>query len=99
MSHFRLLLRSLSALDVYQINLYQYLNFMYKFKNKQTPRIFHDLIEKPVHQYSAQFLKTYFSLISYQGPKFCNDFLINKEKEIQSHLLFLSRIKSKLLDA
>ena len=25
---------------------------MYKFDNKKTPRIFHDLIEKPVHQIS-----------------------------------------------
>ena len=62
LSHARPLLRSLSALNVYQINSYQHLNFMYKFNNKQTPRIFHDLIEKLVHQYSTQFSKTNFSL-------------------------------------
>ena len=83
-SHSRPLLRSLNVLNVYQINLYQHLNFMYKFNNKQTPRIFHDLIEKPVHQYPTQFSKTNFSLkkfslsatkylISYRGPKIWND--------------------------
>ena len=104
------LLQSLNALNVYQINLYQHLNFMYKFNNKQTPRIFHDLIEKPAHQYPSQFLKTDFSLkkfslsttkysISYGGPKIWNDFLTNEEKVMQSYSLFLSRIKSKLLAA
>ena len=77
--------------------------------NKQTPRIFHDFIEKPVHQYPTQFLKTNFSLknfslsinkywISNQRPKIRNDFLTNEEKEMQPHALFLSRIKSKLID-
>ena len=109
-SHSRPLLRSLNVLNGYQINLYQHLNFMYKFNNKQTSRIFHDLIEKPVHQYPTQFSKTNFSLkkfslsapkysISYRGPKIWNDFLTNEEKEMQSHSLRLSRIKSKLLDA
>ena len=35
---------------------------MYKFINKQTPIVFHDLIENPVHQYLTQFSKTNFSL-------------------------------------
>ena len=32
--HCRLLLRSLIALNIYQINLYQHANFMYKFNKK-----------------------------------------------------------------
>ena len=110
LNHSRPLLRSLNALNVCQINLYQHLNLMCKFNNKQIPRIFYDLVEKPVHQYSTQFAKTNFSLkkfslntakypISYRGPHIWNDFLINKVKEMQSHSLFLSRVKSKLLDA
>ena len=39
LSHSRPLLRSLNALNDYQINLYQHLNFIYKFKNKETPKI------------------------------------------------------------
>ena len=74
---------------------------MYKFNNKQTPRIFHDLTEEPAHQYPTQFSKTNFSLkkFSLGGPKIWNDFLTNEEKDMQSHSLFLSKIKSKLLDA
>ena len=54
-SHWRPLLRSLSALNVYKINLYQHLNFMNRFNNNKKPKMFHDLIEKPVHQYPTQF--------------------------------------------
>ena len=32
------------------------------YKSKQTPRIFHDLTQRPVHQYPTQFVKTNFSL-------------------------------------
>ena len=84
---------------------------MYKFNNKKPPRIFHYLIEKPVHQNPTQFSKTNFKLkklslstttkysISYGVPNIWNDFLTNEENEIQSHSLFLPRTKSKLLDA
>ena len=56
LSQSRPLLHSLNALNVYQINLYQHLNFMYKFKNKQTPKIF-NIIDTPVHQYPTKFPK------------------------------------------
>ena len=62
LSHSRPLLRSLKALNVYQINLYQHLNFPYKFKNKQTPKIFNDIIDTPVHQYPTKFSKANFSV-------------------------------------
>ena len=60
LSHSRPLLRSLSALNVYQINLYQHLNFIYKIINKQTPKIFNDIIGTPVHQYPTKFSKANF---------------------------------------
>ena len=34
LTHSRPLLRSLNALNIYQINLYQHANFMYKFQKK-----------------------------------------------------------------
>ena len=40
LSHSRPLLRNINLLNVYQINLYQNLNFIYKFNNQETPRIF-----------------------------------------------------------
>ena len=107
LSHSRLLLRSLNALNVYQINLYQHLN-MYKFKNKQTPKIFNDIIDTLVHQYPTKFSKANFSIkrfalrrtkysISVRGPKIWNEFLANEEKSVDSHALFLAKIKLLLL--
>ena len=79
-SHSRPLLRKINALNVYQINLYQHLNFMHKFNNQETPRIFNDLIKKPVHKYPTNFSKSNICLknvslsstkysISFRGPK------------------------------
>ena len=58
---------------------------MYKFKNKQTPKIFNDIVKKSVHQYITQFLKDTFSVRNftkkhkivnfYQDPKNWNEFL------------------------
>ena len=45
LSYQRPLLRRINALNVYQISLYQHLNFMHKFSNRETPRIFNDLIK------------------------------------------------------
>ena len=104
----RPLLRSINALNIYQINLYQHLNFMYKLKNKKTPKIFNDIIDTPVHQYPTKVFKANFSVKrfafrstkysnSVRGPKIWNDFLTNEEKSIDSHALFLAKIKSVLL--
>ena len=80
---------------------------MYKFKNKQTPKIFNDIIDTPVHQYPTKFSKANFSVkwfalgstkysISVRGPKTWNDLLTNEEKSIDSQALFLAKIKSLL---
>ena len=80
---------------------------MYKFKHKQTPKIFNDIIDTPVHQYPAKFFKANFSVkwfalrsnkysISVRGPKIWNDFLTNEEKSIDPPALFLAKIKSLL---
>ena len=58
----RPLLRKINALNVYQINLYQHLNFMHKVSNQETPRIFNNLIKKPVHKYPRNFSKSNFCL-------------------------------------
>ena len=108
LSHSRPLLRKINALNVYQINLYQHLNFMHKFNNQETPRIFNDLIKKPVHKYPTNFLKLNFCLknvslnttkysVSFRGPKLWNEILHKEEKELESYSLFQNIIKSKLL--
>ena len=108
LSHSRPLLQSFNVLNVYQINLDQHLNFIYKFKNKQTPKVFNDIIDTPVYQYITKFSKANFSVkwfvlrstkysISVRRPKIWTDFLTNAEKSIDSHALFLAKIRSLLL--
>ena len=109
MTHLRPLLRSLNALNIYQINLFQHLRFMYNFNKNETPIIVNSLIKKPIHKYPTKFSKNSFNLkafflngskycISFRGPKVWNDFLTNEEKEINSYLLFSKTIKSKVIE-
>ena len=88
--------------------MYQHLNFIYKFKNKQTPKIFDYIIDTPVHQYSTKFSKANFSVkqfalrstkysISVRGSKIWIDFLTNEQKSIDPQALFLAKIRSLLL--
>ena len=108
LSHSRPLLRKINALNVYQINLYQHLNFLRKFNSQETARIFNDMIKKPVHKYPTYFSKSNFCLkffslnstkysISFRGPKLWNEILYKEEKELESYSLFQNTLKSKLL--
>ena len=108
LTHSRPLLRSLSAFNIYQINIYQHANFMYKFKHSQTPSIFNNVFEKPDHKYPTQFSEINYKQkkfyltsskysISVRGPKIWNEFLNKEEKGIQIHSVFLAKIKIRLL--
>ena len=109
LTHSRPLLRSLNALNAYQINLYQHLNFMHKVSNNVAPLIFNGMFKKPSHKYPTNFSHNNFSLkkcslnstkysISFRGPKLWNEFLNTDEKQISSYNLFSRKVKSKLLD-
>ena len=109
LTHSKPLFKNLNALNVYQINIYQHLNFMHKFINNQIPSIFSDFIKRPNHKYPTNFSQSSFYLkryslnstkyhISICGPRLWND-LVNKEKKgIQSYSLFQKKIKSKLIE-
>ena len=108
LSYSRPLLRKINAVNVYQINLYQHLNFMHKVNNQETPGILNDLIKRPVHKYPTNFSKLIFCLknvslnskrnsISFRGPKLWNEILHEEGKEFESYSLFQNKIKSKLL--
>ena len=95
LTHSRPLLRSLNALNVYQINLYQHLNFMHKVSNNVAPLIFLEMFKKPSHKYPTNLSLNNFSLkkcslnstkysISFRGPKLLNEFLKTDEKQISS---------------
>ena len=51
LTHSKPLFENLNTLNVYQINIYQHLNFMHKFINNQIPSIFSDLIKLLDHKY------------------------------------------------
>ena len=105
----RPLLRSINTLNVYQINLYQYLAFMYKLSKNKAPPTFNKLIKKPFHKYPTKFSENRYSLkaislkstkycISFCGPKIWNKFSTKEEKELQSFSIFKKIVHSKLLE-
>ena len=51
LTHSKPLFKNLNALNVYQVNIHQHLNFMHKFINNQIPSIFSDFIKRPNHKY------------------------------------------------
>ena len=66
--------------------------------------------EKPTLKYPTQFSEPNFEYKKYyftstkhsipvRGPKTWNEFLTKEEKEIQSHSIFLRKIKTKLLES
>ena len=62
--HSRPLLKDPNALNVYQINLYQNLNFIDRIKMGNIPEVFHETIKKPNQEYSATF-----SNLNYRNKK------------------------------
>ena len=54
--------RSLNALNVYQINLYQNLNIMHRIKMWNIPEIFHETIRNPNHKYPTTFSNVNYSI-------------------------------------
>ena len=65
LTHSKPLFKNLNALNVYQINIYQHLNFMHKFINNQIPSIFSDFIKRPNHKYPTNFSQSSFYLKRY----------------------------------
>ena len=85
------------------------LKFLYRMKMGNIPEVFHETIKKPNHKYRKTFsnlnwsikkysLKSTKSSVSYRGPTSWNTILDKIDKEIESHLLFKNKMKSKLLD-
>ena len=98
---------SLNILNVYQINIIQSVQFMYKLKNKKVPHIFLKLV--PCHAYPTNFslinfsvprtfLKTTRFAISARGPLLWNNCLSKEEKEIDKFLLFKKRATEKIME-
>ena len=62
LSYSQRLFITLNALNVYKINLYQHLNFMYRLGNSDIPAIFSDIVKKPKHKYPTKFSSLNYTL-------------------------------------
>ena len=80
-----------------------------RIKMGNIPKVFHETIKKPNHKYPTTFSNLNYSIkkyslkstkysVLYRGPSLWNTMLGKREKEIESHLLFKKKTKSKLLD-
>ena len=81
MTHSSPLLWRLNALNIYQINLFQYSRFMHNFNENETIITFTNLIKKPLHKYPTKFSKSSVSL---------KTFLLNVAK----HCIFVQSTQS-----
>ena len=103
------LMRDMNALNVYQINIFQVLKFMYKSKHNLNPRMFDNTFTE-IHQgYPTRFSRSNFKqpkiitkttsfAISSCGPKIWNNCL-HKFKKKLSLSLFFHKLKMKLLES
>ena len=109
LTHSHPLLWSLNALNVYQINLYEHLAFMYKLNKNKARLTFNDVIKKPYHKYFTKFSENRFNLkaislkstkypASFCSPKIWNKSLTEEEKELQSFSIFKKVVHSRLLE-
>ena len=64
LTHSRPLLKSLNALNVYQVNIFQICSFMYQVKNVTKPKIFSNNFSSVDHYYPTRFASN-----SFQFPK------------------------------
>ena len=108
-THSKPLMRDMNALNVYQINIFQVLKFMYKSKHNLNPRVFDNTFTEIHHGYPTRFSRSNFKqpkiitkttsfAISSRGPKIWNNYLHEFEKK-WSLPLFLHKLKIKLLES
>ena len=108
LTHSRPLLKSLNALNVYQVNIFQICSFMYQVKNGTIPKIFNNNFSTVDHYYPTRFALNSFQLprssktpkfsILLRGPKLWNQFLTNNEKDITTLDTFKRLLKKRILD-
>ena len=100
----------MNALNVYQINIFQVLKFIYKAKHNLNPRVFDNTFTEIHHRYPTRFSRSNFKqpkiitkatsfVISPRGSKIWNNYLHEVEKKILSLPLFLNKLKNKLLES
>ena len=106
-THARPLLKTLNALNVYQINLLQVLLFKHEIKTNSSLRIFLHQFKTINHKYATRHSRNYFKkpkretnyakyCIHARGPVISNSFLNETEKNILSQHFSKGKIKEKI---
>ena len=102
------LFEKLKFLSVYQINVYQILQFMHTAKLQKIPRCFSSFFKKDSHKYNTRHSRENYKVpkrtlkqtsyrIGFRGPYIWNKFLNSEEKRIMSFPSFKKVTKIKLL--
>ena len=101
-------MNTFKILNVYKLNLYQTLIFMFKMKQDTAPVVFRNRVREISHPYPTrhsfnrfeepkiQLNQTKFS-VSSRGPRVWNKLLNNQQASIENELFFKKSIKSTLL--
>ena len=108
-SHSKQIIRELCVLNIYQLNIYNVLNLMFKAKNGLIPDAFQNKFNMISHDYFTKnsmcnFKEPRFSLkitkfaISSRGPRLWNKILDNNTKAFTSYSLFQTTIKNRLIN-
>ena len=95
-------------LNVYKLNLYQVLNFMFRVHNETIPKNFQTKLQYIEHKYEIRQSKDNFIIpkgntgitrfaISSRGPRIWNSLINNPTKTIDFYPLFNSTLKENLL--
>ena len=108
LSHAKPLMKKIKSLNVYQINLYQVILFMYKVKMGTIPKIFNRNFSSVEHSYNTRFSLNSFQLprssktskfsIVLRGPKLWNNFLTDNEKNNSTFSSFKQVLKNKVIN-
>ena len=67
----KLLFRISNHLNVYMINLYLHLNFMYRLRKRDITAIFNSIVKKSEHKYPTNFSSLNYILSKYSSNNFC----------------------------
>ena len=98
------LLHEIGALDIYKLNIYQVLLFMFKTKHGLSPKTFHDQFPIIQHRYNTRYSENNFCIpkkvlkssaysVRQRGPFLWNSFFTNEAKQIQSLQIFKKVVK------
>ena len=109
-AHSKSQMRDMNALNVYQINIFQFLKCLYKARHNLNRRVFNNAFTEIHHRYPTMFSRNNFKqpkiitkatsfVISSRESKILSNYLHEFEKTILFSPLFLNKLENKLLES